>query len=156
MSEFSEISLVLGLVGTVTGIIALFIHFWRLRRENPRIKVKVLKCEHSFDITHHKIFFWAKFELRNLGDRGTSINDIDVSFKIDNEQHRLRKKYFRGTRPSEERQRLWINPHEIIDIAADYFEDYHNSFKETIDCTFIIYHTHSSEEVKAVSQKRHD
>ena len=155
MSEFSSINLVLGIVGTVTGIIALFIHFWRLRRESPRLETKVLKCEHDFTVSISQIktiSFWIEVQIRNLGDRGTSINDMDVTFEDDGKTHRLKKRHFRG--PRGQSKRRWINAHDIIDVGADFYETFQGNDREQIDCTLIIYHTHGSKEVKTISQRR--
>lgn len=156
MNDAIEIAnLVLGIIGTVTGSIAIFIHFWRLRRESPRLEAKVLKCEHDFTLSTSgikSISFWAEVQIKNLGDRGTSINDMDIIFEDNGNEYRLKKKYFRGL--TEESKRRWINAHDIIDIEADFYETFEGNEKEQIDCTFTIYHTHGAEKVKAVSQKR--
>lgn len=151
-NNLSFASLVLGLIGTITGIIALFIHFWKLRKENPRIKVEVLKCEHDFEEKRNQVSFWAKFQIRNLGDRGTSINDVNLAFVSDDQEHCLKKRYFRGRR--EHSQRRWINPHETIDLEVDFYEKYQGQVKERINCTFSIFHTHRVETVEAISGKR--
>jgi hypothetical protein len=153
MSEALDIvNLILGIIGTVTGSIAVVIHFWRLRKENPRIKVKVLKCEHDFEQRRNQISFWAEFQIKNLGDRGTSINDVDLVFISDNREHLLRRQYFRG--PTETSERRWINPHETIDLETDFWEEYQGEVKENINCTFSLYHTHGKETVKITSRKR--
>lgn len=152
MSEESSIvNLVLGLIGTITGIIGLFIHFWRLRKENPRIEAKLLKCEHHIEPERNQISFWVQFQIKNLGDRGTSVNDVDLVYVSDNKEHCLKKIYFR---PMEFSRRRWINPHETIDLGADYLGEYRGEVKENIDCTFLLYHTHGKETLKATSQTR--
>ena len=155
MSEFSAINLVLGIVGTVTGIMALFIHFWRLRRERPRLETKVLQCKHDFTVSKSQIktiSFWAGFQIKNLGDRGTSINDIDLTFMDNGKEYRFKKQYFRGLRKESERR--WLNAHDTIDIEADFYDTFEGNDKEQIDCTFTIYHTHGSQTAKTISQKR--
>jgi hypothetical protein len=152
MSEQSSaVNLVLGIIGTITGIIGLFIHFWRFRRENPRIEVKALGCEHSIESERSQISFWATFQMKNLGDRGTSINDVDLVFVSDNKEHLLKKILFR---PMEYSQRRWIDPHETIDLGADYLGKYEGEVKEKINCTFLIYHTHGRKKIRALSQRR--
>jgi len=155
MSEFSAINLVLGIIGTVTGIMALFIHVWRIRKESPRLETKVLKCEHDFTVSKSQIktlSFWATFQIKNLGDRGTSINDMDIIFEDNGKEYRFKKQYFRG--PREASQRRWINAHDTMDIEADFYETYEGNDKEQIDCIFTIYHTHGATKVKTVSKKR--
>lgn len=155
MSEFSTINLVLGIIGTITGIMALLIHVWRMRRESPRLKAKVLKCKHDFTVSKSKIksiSFWIEVQTKNLGDRGTSINDMDIAFEDNGKTYRLKKKYFRGR--LKEQNKRWINAHDTIDIEAHFYETYEGNDKEQIDCTLTVYHTHGSKDVKTLSQRR--
>lgn len=155
MSEFSTVNLVLGIIGTITGAIALFISYWTYRKENPRLEVSVPKCEHDFALSTSQIktiSFWVTFQIKNLGDRGTSINDVDLSFKNDGKQYRLRKKYFRGL--AVESERKWINAHETMDVEADFYETYEGKQKAQIECTFSVYHTHGAKKVTIISRKR--
>jgi hypothetical protein len=156
MTEPIEIAnLVLGIIGTITGSLAMFVHYWRLRRENPRLAIEVSKCEHDFALSTYQIrtiSFWAKFQIKNQGDRGTRINDIGLVFSVDGKECRLKKQYFHGQ--GRETESRWIEAHDIEDIEADFWEAFEGSEKERIDCTFTIYHTHGAEEVEAVSIKR--
>lgn len=164
MIEFSTINLVLGIIGTVTGIMALFIHFWRLRRENPRLATNVLKCEHDFTVSQPQtktILFWAGFQINNRGDRGTSINDVDLVFVNKGKEYRLKKQYFRDVPIKEPRyvsmkepQRIWISPHVTIDALADFWGIYEGDDEDQIECAFTIHHTHGAERLKAISQRR--
>jgi hypothetical protein len=158
MSEALDIAnLVLGIIGTLTGSIAVIIHIWRLRRESPRLETKVLKCEHDFTVSKSQIktiSFWAEFQMKNLGDRGTSVNDISLSFEDDGKKYQLKKRYYRGTFVESERK--WINAHHTMDIEADFYDTFEGNDKEQIDCTFTIFHTHGAKNVKAVSQKREE
>ena len=146
------VNLVLGIVGTVTGIVALSVHFWRLRRESPRLKIEVLKCEHDFEEEKKTLSFWAELQIRNLGDRGTDILDIDLTFKNDEQEHSLRMEHH-GELFEGDLER-WIHPHETIKKSKTTFIRYEGDIKERIDCTLIIYHTHGAEKVKAVSERR--
>ena len=71
------VNLTLGIVGTIAGVVSLSVHLWRLRRENPRLTIRVLSCEHDFAHESKALSFWSEMELRNLGDRGTNILGID-------------------------------------------------------------------------------
>ena len=155
MSEYSNINLVLGIVGTVTGIVALFISYWTYRKENPHLKVTVSKCEHDFTLSTSQIksvTFWVAFQIKNIGDRGTSINDISLLFRSDGKEYDWKKKYFRG--PTVDSEKRWIEAHDTLNIEADFYDPYEGTDREQIDCTFTIYHTHSSEKIKTVSQRR--
>lgn len=156
MSEaLDTANLVLGIIGTVTGSIAVIIHIWRLRKENPHIETKALKCEHDYAVSLsgiRTISFWTDFMIRNVGDRGTSINDMDLDFEDNGQKHHLKKQYFRD-RPVAEK-RIWISPHETLDLSADFYQNFQGNEKEKVDCHFTVYHTHGADNIKVVSQKR--
>ena len=82
MSEAIEIaSLVLGIVGTITGSIAIIIHYWRLRRENPRLEAKVLECMHDFEVSSRQVktlSFWTGFSAREKKPRGEGLRKVRV------------------------------------------------------------------------------
>jgi len=157
MSEFSNINLVLGIVGTVTGISALFISYWTYRKENPHLKVSVLKCEHDFTLSEGlavTLTFWTGFEIKNTGDRGTSINDIGLLFRTDGLEYEWKKKYFRGPKVVSEKR--WLEAHDTLKVEADFYDTYVGEEEEQIDCTFTIYHTHSSEKIRVISHRRRE
>lgn len=68
------------------------------------------------------------------------------------QEYRLKRQYFRGRR--EKSQRRWINPHETVNLEADFYDEYRGKVRDRINCTFIIYHTHKAETMRAISQKR--
>lgn len=151
--ELSTINLVLGIIGTITGVIALFISFWTLRKERPHLEVEVLECEHNFGMSESQtmLTFWVKFQIKNRGDRGTSINDIDLTFEDDEKEYCFKKQYFRG----QGGERRWVNAHDTIKIGADFYEPFEGSEKEQIECTFTLYHTHGAKKnIKSISQRR--
>jgi hypothetical protein len=156
MSEaLNTANLVLGIIGTVTGSIAVIIHIWRLRKENPRLEAEAVKCEHDYTVSKSgikTISFWTDFMIKNIGDRGTSINDIDLDFEEDGQKYHLKKQFFMW-RPAEEK-RIWISPHETLDLSVSFYQTFQGKERETIDCHFIVYHTHGAENLKTVSLKR--
>lgn len=154
MSDFSVVNLVLGIIGTVTGIIALFIHFWKLRRESPRLKIEVLKCEHDFEEKKKTVSFWVDLQVKNLGDRGTSRYGMDLTFEDNGKERRLEMVHYGRYTVNDIKQKGWISPHETIKISETVYARYEGDKKEQIDCTLTIYHTHGAEKVKTVSKKR--
>ena len=83
MSEYPTINLLLGIIGTITGLFALFISLWSYWREKPKLKMEIIKSKHNY--THNpsekqELNLWADFQVKNLGDRGTRINDVVLSF----------------------------------------------------------------------------
>ena len=75
--DMDVVNLTLGIIGTIAGVVSLTVHLWRLKRENPRLTINVLSCEHTFQHETKALSFWSEIELRNLGDRGTNILGID-------------------------------------------------------------------------------
>lgn len=146
------VNLTLGIIGTIAGIVSLSVHLWRLRRENPRLAIKVLSCEHSFEKETKALSFWSEMELRNLGDRGTDILGIDVKFEDDEEKEYSLK--MSNQEPDVEDDLIrWIRPHETIRTVQTTFLKFESTPKEQIECNFTIYHTHGAEKIKAKSQK---
>jgi hypothetical protein len=154
LSEISNINIVLGILGTVTGAIALFISWWTLRKESPRLRMTVLKCEHSIKVqTSHvrTITFWVEIQVKNIGDRHTSVYDMSLAFEDNGNKYSFKKGYFRDI-PSQE-QRILVPAHDVVNVRADFYERYEGNDKEQIRCTLAIYHTHKTEVVETVSQK---
>jgi hypothetical protein len=155
MSEYPAINLVLGIIGTVTGVIGLFVSYWIYRREKPSLEIKVLKCEHDFTVSKEQvksISFWTDFLIKNKGDRGTTMIDMELAFEVAGQQYELKKQYYRDRYVNE--KRIWISPHETLDLSTGFWGAFTGSDEEQIDCTFTIYHTHGAERMRAVSQRR--
>jgi hypothetical protein len=146
------VNLTLGIIGTIAGIVSLSVHLWRLRRENPRLEIRVLSCEHHFEKETKALSFWSEIELRNLGDRGTNLLGIDVKFKGEEDECTLKMS---NQEPVVENDSVkWIRPHETIRTFQTAFIKFNGAPNEQIDCIFTIYHTHGAEKIKAKSQKR--
>jgi hypothetical protein len=146
------VNLTLGIIGTIAGVVSLSVHLWRLRRENPRLTIRVLSCEHSFEKETKALSFWSEMELRNLGDRGTDVLGIDVKFEDDEKEYTLKMS---NQEPVVEDDLIrWIRPHETIRTVQTAFTKFEGTPKEQIECTFTIYHTHGAEKIKTKSQKR--
>jgi len=158
MSEAIDIAnLILGIVGTITGSVAIIIHYWRLKRENPCLKIEVLRCEHDYAVSTNQvktISLWARFRIKNLGDRGATINDMDLVFRDNGKEYRLHRRLIGGRHYAEDNKKEWINAHETRDILADFYETFEGNEREQLDCILTLYHTHGAETVKAVSQKK--
>jgi hypothetical protein len=166
VSELFNVNL-LGIIGAVSGIIALVISYRTYSKQKPNLKVKVANCEHNqffqTDIHHVAINLWAKFQIKNVGDRGTSINDIVLSFMVDGKKYQFHKKYFRSSKdfqttsdlenfkPS---QSIWIEAHDTIDIDAGFNEQFDGREENQIVCVFTIYDTHKTYRVRAISKNK--
>jgi hypothetical protein len=150
--DMDIVNLTLGIIGTIAGVVSLTVHLWRLQRENPRLTIRVLRCEHSFEKETKALSFWSEMELRNLGDRGTDVLGTDLRFEEDEKEYTLKMS---NQEPVIEDDLIrWIRPHETIRTVQTTFLKFEGAPKEQIDCTFTIYHTHGAEKIKAKSQKR--
>jgi hypothetical protein len=158
MSEFPTFNLALGIIGTLTGAIALIISYITYRREKPNLKIEVLESKYNF--THNPsekthINFWTKFQVRNLGDRGTRIYDIGLSFRVDSKDYSLKKEFYLRVplKRMEAKQAgtIWLGAHDRKCFQGQFVQEYDSTEKEQIDCIFTIWHTHGSQDAKFTS-----
>jgi hypothetical protein len=155
MSEFFSLNL-LGIIGIATGLFALLISYRTYSKQKPNLNVKVTNCEYtiSFDsaIHHRAINFSAKFQIKNVGDRGTNINDIVLSFKVDGKEQSINPFYTHELESSKLNQRLWIEAHGIIDIEASFNGQFDGTEEDEMACIFTISDTHKTYRVRAISK----
>lgn len=152
MSEYPTFNLALGIIGTITGAIALVVSYVMYRREKPKLKLKIEKCEHEY-VTSKSNFktlsFYVSFEVRNLGDRGTSINDVGLSFlKKGKKTFEIKKTTFRPYA-----ERIWLNAHDTVNFAVNFGITAGGELGR-IDCLFTIYQTHGNDTIKCTSVRK--
>jgi hypothetical protein len=126
-----------------------------LRKESPRLKIEVLSCEHQFTVSAQQektINFWAEIQIRNVGDRHTTIYDASVAFEDSGKKYSLKKNWFLGRTGVVES--IPVPAHDVVNISPTFFGKYEGNDKEQIKCVFTIYHTHQTEKVEAISQRR--
>lgn len=70
------IELVLGIVGTLTGIASLLIHFFSYQKEKPKVNVELEYCSHSY--TENFLEFKPVLTVKNQGDRPSTIFRIEM------------------------------------------------------------------------------
>ncbi|MGD0994193.1 MAG: hypothetical protein ABR909_01550 [Candidatus Bathyarchaeia archaeon] len=151
MSEFLSANWI-GLIGAFTGISAIIISVYTYRKEKPNLKVSVTDCHHRFTVSTSQIktiFFFAKFHINNVGDRGTRINDIGLSFKVGEKEYHGKQEMFWNVIGESK----WIDAHDNADIGSQFLIEYNSDEKDRLNCVFTIYHTHNPCKVKAVSEK---
>jgi hypothetical protein len=151
MSEFLNTDW-LGLIGAITGILAIIISIYTYRKENPNLRVTVTGCQHKFEVSTSNIKtirFFSEFHINNVGDRGTRISDIGLWFKVGEKEYCLKKTGFWNMTDESK----WIEAHDNVDLEANFSIEYTSDEKDQLDCYFTIYHTHNPCKVKAVSIK---
>ena len=113
--------------------------------------MNVTGCQHKFAVSKSQKFieFFAEFHICNVGDRGTRVNDIGLSFRVGEKEYQMKKSgYWNGTGESK-----WIDAHDNADIDANFYAEYESDEKDQLDCVFTIYHTHKPYRVNAFSKK---
>ena len=143
------LTLILGVIGTITGIFSLLIHFIKLRREKPRLRIKLVECFHNYNPDPKQrwiVLFSPHFRIYNPGDRGTTVSKAELLFKIDNRKYTaLAEGRLLGSNR--------IKAHDTVDMKSEIY-----SFDETIkeqkkiECIFILHHTHGKETIEGVSE----
>jgi hypothetical protein len=78
MTPLEIIGLILGIVGTVTGVFSTFLHYWKTRKEKPILNVEVLECKHYCH--QEQCVLGIEFLIKNTGDRDTWVTSIEASF----------------------------------------------------------------------------
>ena len=157
MSEYPVITLVLAIIGTITGVLALFVSFWTYWQERPKLKINVKRLEHKQDNNSlEKIEFTLEFSINNRGNRGTTLNEIEMTFSHDGRNYLVREPIQDGAEDMEGGiKKVNVNACKTIDRVVC-FEEYFDGIKvskHNIDCHFTLYTTHGKLSFDATSEK---
>jgi len=135
--------LVLGVVGTIAGIVSLALHLKRFLREKPILRVEVEKFGHFTSDNNTKMSI--EFLVRNIGHRGTTLNGIRWwvrSFKPEYHEISTRKSLHKQVKAYDS-QRL------SCELDLDFkIDELLNTVK------FELYHTRDVEKFQATSVLR--
>lgn len=82
-----SIELILGIIGSVTGVTSLLIQILKYKKESPRIEAKLTKSKHHYQEdaqskTGYRLIFVIDLLVTNKGDRATTIYNAILDFKI--------------------------------------------------------------------------
>ncbi|MCW4030277.1 MAG: hypothetical protein NWE92_11595 [Candidatus Bathyarchaeota archaeon] len=154
MSEYPIINLALGIIGTITGVIALFISYWTHSQEKPILKVKVKSLTHEQGINPSVIKFHFEFLLSNKGNRPTTLNEIQLTFLHKGKKYSVNKE-IRNVMRLEDNEPARVQA-EACQTITDYiwFDFYSDEIKEIIEkipCEFKIFHTHKAYHFSTIS-----
>jgi len=139
---FQEISgdLILGLIGTITGVISLVIHVLKWRRERPDIEIsdELMMLQYLDD----EFISNLDFKINNIGERDTTIYRINVIFgpvvEVFEELRHL-KAYSSLDNPTNRKDTLSFNFTKVVEYEVDGPVEY---FTEREELTIVILHTH--------------
>lgn len=168
MSEsLNFLPLILGIIGTATGASAIVFSYLNYVYQKPNLDVKVTSFFHNYQKSEMfppdmEILFFPILEIKNKGDRGTTISKIELSFIDDGKKYvshhptygkesEIADGWGKTIKQVEFR---WINPSETICLNK-VFVEWSKEFipKETIDCVLTVFSTRKNKEVKITSKK---
>jgi len=150
MPSWLTLELILGIVGTLTGILGLVIHLTRIMRERPQLKVEIVRCQHHVATyktggQSKKVGTLIEVEMRvhNRGDWDTTLNDAQILIK----DYRSGKEKLKtgGIEVPGHTTRVLEHSFSVPGIEIS---------DSSADCVFILYHTHGKQRVTAVSNLR--
>jgi hypothetical protein len=143
--------LFLGIIGTLTGIGSLMLHFLKYRKERPKVKVELEDCCHSCE--EDMIKFRPIVTIRNMGDRPSTIFKMELWALL--APKRLEPASVGMDFPKN--ARLEIN--DTIELKPNIKMPLPFSLKkgnEEIEIALIIHHTLGETIVEGISRKLHE
>ena len=154
-----SLELILGIIGTATGVLSLIIHFIRLRKEKPVLKLEVTKCWHYLERRKNRQpTFNLELESRigNRGHYGTTLSKIEVVFYDSRKRYLMESDYFHTLEhvtlmPTLPVQNLWIVLHKTTDTECVFRLEDAAIEQEVLKCSFILYRTHGKETFRVTS-----
>jgi hypothetical protein len=159
MSEYPAITLVLGIIGTLTGSFALFISFLKYYYDKPRLSVEVKRFEHTQSNNNPQIQnFYIVIDVKNKGNHPTTLNELELSFSV------AGIVYFAKEPIKEDYYALFPRDMIKVDIEAGktiekslFFRNEHffeiKQVMEEIPCHLTLYHTHKAVKFDAKSKR---
>jgi len=168
MSEFLNLlPLILGIIGTATGASAIVFSYLNYIYQKPNLDVKVKSFLHNYQKSEMfppdmEILFFPILEIKNKGDRGTTMSKIELSFIDDGKKYvSYNPTYGKKSeiadswgKTIEQVEFRWITPSETICLNP-VFVEWSKEFipKETIDCILTVFSTRKNYKVKITSKK---
>lgn len=156
---------ILGIAGTLTGAFALFISWWTFKKDRPHLKVNVTDCTHDFAVSQSvsnrkTVSFLADFLIKNVGYRGTTIEDIELTFENNGKLYKMRKQSYTRQFSNEIgiplflEKRIPVSPSKSFDLSAKFWDEFTGNEEDKINCTFTIFHTYKALTVKYISVRK--
>ena len=158
LPEWLSVELILGIIGTATGVLGLIIHFVRLRKEKPVLKIEVTKCWHYTARNRNRqptFRLELGFRIKNTGHYGTTLSKIEAVFHDSGKRYLMENDLFQPEQahisPTLPVENLWIPPHKTTDTWSVFLLEGAVIKQEVLKCSFILHHTHGKETFKVTS-----
>lgn len=157
--EWLSSEMILIIIGAATGPLSLIIHFVRLRKEKPDLKLEVTNCWHYTERKRNRpptFRLELEFRIKNTGHYGTTLSKIEAVFHDSGKRYLMESDLFRNpeqvllavTLPVEN---LWIPPHKTTDTGSVFLLKGAVIKQKVLKCSFILHHTYDKETFKVTS-----
>ena len=159
LPEWLSPELILGIIGTATGVLGLLIHFVRLRKEKPDLKTEVTNCWHYTERNRNRpptFRLELGFRIKNTGHYGTTLSKIEAVFHDSGKEYLMDSDLFQTEQeypltPTLPVENLLIQPHRTTDTGSVFRLKGAVIEQKVLKCSFILYHTHGKETFKVTS-----
>jgi hypothetical protein len=158
MLDLQVISALVSAAGLAISVIALIISGLKYRRQEPRLKIKVLKCVHVYKVAkitnERELRFYVSFRIANIGDRATKLRliSLDVFSEGKKQNFKTAVNQFDGENNSlNPEPQIWIQAHDSIDAASYSAEVWGKPEQTNFKCVFTFTHTHGDQKIKTTS-----
>lgn len=116
------ITLILGLVGSATGVASLIVHALKFRKERPNIVAELVDAKHFYRRRDegeeiYQLGFLLDTQVINKGDRGTTIGKAILHFTIGEKRHHITAIDFEER--LEPNDMTTVRPHFVFDSSYD-------------------------------------
>jgi hypothetical protein len=160
MSEFQPISpFWLSFAGLLISFIAIAFTGLTYRRQQPRLKVEILRCDHLYASTATSpdkfLKIWTSFRVSNTGDRPTKLKSISLKVTLEGKTRNLNTaiaELGEGTGSYNPEPDRWIQAHDFIKFVTLSTDTVFINPTQELNCVFTLSHTHSSIRITATSR----
>jgi hypothetical protein len=158
MFDLQVISPLVGAFGLALSIIAIIFTGLTYRRQEPRLKVKVLKCVHVYKVARitneRELRVYAFFRIANVGDRATRLNSISLDVFSEDKNHNFKTAVPQpngdGSSLNPE-PKIWIEAHDFTNTSTYSAEVWEKAEQLNLQCVFTFSHTHKDQKTKTIS-----
>jgi hypothetical protein len=164
MSEFQPISpFWLSVAGLFVSIVAIVFTGLTYRRQTPRLKVEVLRCDHLYATTAIStdkfLKIYTSFRVSNIGDRPTRLNSISLKVTLEGKTRSLNTAVAElglNTGYFNPEPNKWIEAHDFISFVTLSTDAVFINPTEELKCIFTLSHTNGLKKISTTSKMTKD